>query len=356
MTVDLSLPAGLALPTGRPRDVLCVGTALVDHLVLVPDGLPAELGFAKGSMSLVDVAGAAAIRAAVGEGRVRSGGTVANTAVGVASFGGRAVYVGSVGDDEEGGGFAADLEAAGVEAILERHPAGEGEAATGRCVVMVTPDSERTMATALGLGPYLDHGAIDAELVGRVQLAYFDGYVLDFPDGPAILERLVEASRTAGTVLAFGLADAFAVERHRAEVEALVGGPVGLCFANAAEATVLTGSADAAAAAGAIAREGVVAVVTCGADGVVVATTDGQVEVPAEPVVEVVDATGAGDLFTAGFCVGLTRGLDLARSARLGALAASEVISHLGARPEQSLAKLAEARGLLGAPGGAEGA
>ncbi len=353
MTTDLPYPAGWTLPSGRPRDVLCVGTAIVDHLVLVPDGLPGELGFAKGSMNLVDVAGAAAIRTAVGEGRERSGGTVANTAVGVASLGGRAVFVGSVADDAEGAGYAADLEAAGVQAILERHPAGDGEARTGRCVVMVTPDAERTMATALGLGPYLDHAAIDAALVGQVKLAFLDGYVLDFPDAPAILDRLVGAAEEAGTVLAFGLADAFAVERHRARVEGLVGGPVGLCFANEAEATTLTGAADGAAAATVLAREGVVAVVTRGAAGAVVATAAGRIEVPAEPVAEVVDATGGGDLFTAGFCFGVARGVGLGRAARLGGLAASEVIGHLGARPEQSLARLAEARGLLEpAPGG----
>ena len=351
MADHLSPPAGWALGADRPRDVLCLGTALVDHLVLVPDHLPAELGFAKGSMNLVDVAGSGAIRSAVGEGRVRSGGTTANTAVGVASFGGRSAFVGAVGADADGQGYVADLEAAGVEAILERHPAGDGEAATGRCVVMVTPDAERTMATALGLGPYLDHGAIDAGLVGASKLAYLDGYVLDFPDAPAILERLVASAKAVGTVLAFGLADSFVVERHRAALERLVSGPVDLLFANEAEATMLTGAGDGLAAATALAREARVVVVTLGAAGAVVATSAGRVEVAAEPVGEVVDATGAGDLFAAGFCFGVTNGYGLADAARLGALAASEVIGHLGARPEQSLAKLAEARGLLAGSG-----
>lgn len=324
-----------------------MGTALVDHLVLVPDHLPAALGYEKGSMNLVDVAGAAALRAAVGTGQIRSGGTVANTAVGVASFGGSALYVGAVGADEDGHGYAADLEAAGVEAILERHPAGEGEASTGRCVVMVTPDAERTMVTALGLGPFLDHGAIDADLVGTAALAFLDGYVLDFPDGEAIVGRLVDGAAEAGTLLAFGLGDSFVVERHRAAIERLVGGPVGLLFANEDEARSLTGARDGVEAASALVREGLTVVVTRGAEGALVATTDHLVEVAAEPVDEVVDATGAGDLFTAGFCYGVSHGFGIDRSARLGALAAGEVIGHLGARPDQSLAKLAASRGLL---------
>lgn len=327
--------------------MVCVGTALVDHLVHVPDHLPASLGFEKGSMNLVDAAASAAIRASVGEGRSRSGGTVANTAVGVASLGGSAVFVGAVAADEDGHGYAFDLQAAGVEAILERHEPGEGDTTTGRCVVMVTPDAERTMATALGVGPFLDHSAIDAALVGSAKLAYLDGYALDFPDGEAILERLVDAAAASRTVLTFGLADPFVVERHRAAIERLVAGPINLLFANEEEATALTGAIDAAAAAAALVRDDLVVVITRGADGALVATDGHLVEVAADPVEAVVDATGAGDLFAAGFTFGVSQGLGLERSARLGALAASEVIGHLGARPEQSLAKLAASRGLI---------
>jgi len=183
---------------------------------------------------------------------------------------------------------------------------------------------------------------IDADLVGSAKLAFFDGYVLDFPDAEAIVERLVAATQATGTLLAFGLSASLVVDRHRAVIERLVSGPVRLLFANEDEAITLTGEADAHKAASALAGNGMVAVITRGAEGALVATSDHLVEVAADPVTEVVDATGAG------FCFGVARGLGLERAGRLGALAAGEVIGHLGARPERSLAGLAVARGLLG--------
>ncbi len=336
-----------AKPSGVPLDVVCIGTALVDHLAFGEASVLDELGFAKGSMNLVDVATSEAIRARVGEGRQVSGGTTANTAVGVASLGGRSCFLGAVADDADGERYAADLEAAGVEAMLKRLPAGEGDAATGRCIVVVTPDAERTMATALGLGPHLDPNASDAELFSRTRLVYLDGYVLDFPAGEEIVRRVVELAQRTGTSLAFGLGAQLVVERHHALVRELAAGPVDVLLGNEAEMLALSHASDVERAAAALSRDGLVLAATRAADGALVMAEGRRIEVPAETNVTVVDATGAGDMFAAGLCFGLSQGLDVEVAARVGGLAASEAISHLGARPERRLADVVVERGLL---------
>jgi sugar/nucleoside kinase (ribokinase family) len=340
--------AGRARPPDAPKrfDVVCVGNAVMDHLVFAPAGVVESLGLPLGAMTLVDVATAERIRAVVGGGRQVSGGTVTNSAVGVASLGGRPAFIGAVATDDLGDRYAADLEAAGVHAFLQRFasdPAG-GEAATGCCFVIVTPNAERTMATALGVAGRLDANGIDVEVVGAAELVYFDGYVLDLPDASALVERLLGAARDAGTALALGLSDARLVGRHRGVLEELTGGLVDIVFANESELLTLSGGENAPEALEAIARPGLTVVVTRGANGAMVGTPEGILEVPAVAIDKVVDLTGAGDLFAAGFCFGVTHGCDLAGAARLGALAASEVIGHLGARPESSLADLARAR------------
>ncbi len=343
-----ALPPNLVSRPGRALDVVCIGTALMDHLVFTEHADLERLGFTPGAMTLVDVAATEAIARELGAGRQVSGGTVANTAVGVASLGGRPAFVGAVATDELGARYAADLEAAGVQAILERLPAGSGpEAATGRCHVMVTPDAERTMATALGVSGRLDHGAIDADLLASAKLIYFDGYALDYPDAPELVAKIVEVAQAAETLLAFGLADPLVVERHHAALTQLLDGRVDLVFANEAEALGLTGARDAEEAIGALRRPGLVAVVTRGAAGAVVATEQEAIEVPAAEVEEVVDVTGAGDLFAAGVIFAVARGAELVEAAALGALCAAEIIGHLGARPEVSLAGLARSAGAL---------
>jgi sugar/nucleoside kinase (ribokinase family) len=330
-------------------DVVCVGNALMDHLAFADHDVVAALGLDPGGMTLVDIAATERIEGLVGTGEQVPGGTVTNTAVGIASLGGRPAFIGAVATDDRGRRYAEDLSAAGVHAALQHFPhdpAGD-EAATGRCFVVVTPDAERTMATALGVGGRLDRGGLDEALIASCALVYFDGYVLDLPDAAGLVDRLVELSRAAGVPVALGLSDATLVQRHHARLRTLAGEVVDVLFANEAEAMALTGAASVGSAVERLRRPGLTAAVTCGPAGALLAGAGELIEVPAEDVEEVVDLTGAGDLFAAGFCFGLTRHLGIERSGRLGALAAGEVIGHIGARPRTSLAGLARRRGLI---------
>lgn len=342
-------PNGVVAGQGKTFDVICVGNALMDHLAHAEVEMVESLGFARGAMTLVDIATTERIKTVLGDGRLVPGGTVTNTAVGIASFGGRPAFVGAVATDELGDRYASDLEKCGVHPVLQRFPADPSgdEAATGRCYVIVTPDAERTMATALGAGGRLDSAGIDPGVISGAGLVYFDGYVLDLPDATALVARLIGAARSSDTRVALGLADALLVERHRRVIDELVGELVDFVFANEPEILALTGAPDVASALAAIDRPGLVVAVTRGAAGETVSSASGIVDLPAYDVDEVVDVTGAGDLFAAGFCYGVTHGHDLTDAARLGALAASEVIGHLGARPETSLADLARRHGLL---------
>ncbi|HTW98044.1 MAG TPA: adenosine kinase [Acidimicrobiales bacterium] len=349
-------PGSVREPAGRrqlaPRrtfDVVCVGNALTDHLAFASEDLIGQLGLDPGGMTLVDIATTERIEAVVGAGEQVPGGTVTNTAVGIASFGGRPAFIGAVATDERGRRYAEDLWAAGVHAALQRfeHDPSGDEAATGRCFIVVTPDAERTMATALGVGGRLDRDGLDEELIASSRLVYFDGYVLDLPDAVALVDRLVEVSRGAGTAIALGLSDAALVARHHARLVELSGSAVDILFANESEAMALSGAGDVQEALEQLRRPGLTVVVTCGPAGAVLASEDEVVTIPPDEVEVVVDRTGAGDLFAAGVCYGLTAGLSIERAGELGALAAGEVISHLGARPRTSLAELARRRGLL---------
>lgn len=323
-------------------DVVCIGNAIMDYLVLAERDVLTSLGLAPGGMTLVDIPTTIRVGEVVGASTQVSGGTVTNTAVGIASLGGNPVFIGAVAADDIGDRYAADLEASNVRAVLERFPAdpADPDAATGRCFVLVTPDAERTMVTALGVGARLDRSGIVADELAAARLVYFDGYLLDLPDAEAIVERIFEATRASGGAVAVSLADAMVVERHRSMLARLVE-RVDIVLANEAEVLAFTGETDVSAAVEVIRRPGLLVVATRGAAGALVAADEEIVAVPAAPVQRVVDVTGAGDLFAAGVCYGYTHGLDVATSARLGALAASEVISHLGARPESSLADLA---------------
>lgn len=341
-------------PLARHRryDVTCVGNALMDHLAFADYTVLDELGLVPGAMTLVDVPTTQRIGRRLGSVQQVPGGTVTNTAVGIASLGGSPAFVGAVACDELGDRYAADLEAAGVAAVLERLPLDpdDVEAATGRCFVVITPDAERTMATALGAGGRLDRSGIERGVLEAASLVYFDGYLLDLPDAAAIVERILAVTRASGTALAVGLADAMLVERHRATLGALLVDGVDFVFANESEVLAISGEPSVGGALESMRRPGLVVVATCGPDGALVATDGGISEVPAFPVAHPVDRTGAGDLFAAGFCFGVTHGADLAGAASLGSLAAAEVIAHIGARPETSLAVLAADAGLLPVP------
>lgn len=341
--------------------MVAVGSALVDVLAHAGDDDVSKLGLAKGSMALVDLQRAAAVYGAMGPATEVSGGAAANTAAGVAALGGRAGFVGKVADDELGQVFLHDLSATGVAlGRLTRVPlsdatagggAGEDDAAedraTGRCLVLVTPDGERTMATHLGVASTLAPEDVDEDLVAAARVLYVEGYLWDLGPAKAAIRRAVELCHEADGLVALSLADPFCVERHRREFLGLLQGQVDVLFANEEEIRLLFGAPGFDQAVAACEETGVLSALTRGPAGSVVVAAEGATAVPAEPVDQVVDTTGAGDLYAAGFLYGLTHGLEPKGCARLGGLCAGEVISHLGARPQDDLRRLAAAAGLL---------
>jgi sugar/nucleoside kinase (ribokinase family) len=328
-------------PTAAPPtlDVVAVGNALVDVLSAATDEFLAEQGLYKGATALIDAERARALYERMGPGTEMSGGSAANTAVGVASLGGRSAFVGRVRDDLLGEVFAHDIRAAGVR--FETRPATTGDP-TGRSLVLVSPDAERTMNTFLGAAAQLHPDDVSPALVAAAAVVYLEGYLFDLPDAKAAFRHAARAAHEAGRRVALSLSDTFCVERHRADLLALVQHDVDLLFANEAEICALYEVPTLDDAIEPAVRYCDAAALTRGAKGSVVVSRDELVEVPVHPVPgSVVDTTGAGDLYAAGFLFGFTHGSDLARCGRLGAVAASEVISHLGGRPERPLAELA---------------
>lgn len=329
-------------------DVVAVGSPLVDVLSHAGDAELERLGLAKGSMALVDLERAASIYDAMGPGTEVSGGAAANTVVGVAALGGKAGFIGKVADDELGKVFLHDIAAAGVvSGRTTPAPAGDpsDDRATGRCLVFVTPDGERTMATHLGVASTLGPDDVDDELVTRAQVLYVEGYLWDLGPAKAAIRRAIEAAHGADVLVALTLSDAFCVERHQNEFLGLLHGEVDVLFANEEEIKLLFGARAFDDAVSACEETGVLAALTRGPAGSVVVAAQGPCPVPAEPVETVVDTTGAGDLYAAGFLYGLTHGRDPAACARLGGRCAAEVISHLGARPQADLRRLASDSG-----------
>ncbi len=334
------------LADNRRFDVICVGTALIDHLSFADLSTVAELGLSAGTMTLIDDETAMRARSKLGAAQLVSGGTVANTAAGFASFRGRPAFVGAVAPDEFGERYARDLRAAGVHPMLTEISEGDEHAATGACYVMVTPDQERTMATHLGVSGQLRVDHLSEDLLGECAVCYFDGYLLDFPGADGIVKSLVASAQKHGTALALGLADPFVVERHRESLISLLP-EVSLLFSNHDEILSLGECDDIYKAAERFRHRDMTVVVTRSERGAVVVWEEGMVQIDAVPVERVVDVTGAGDLFAAGMLYGCVREADYRIGAELGALAASEVISHLGARPERSLLDLAKQSGIL---------
>ncbi len=333
--------------TDREHDLLAVGSPLIDFLSHAGLDVVASLGLQAGAMSLIDGETAARIRDAVGSGEtVVAGGTVANTASGVASLGGHPVYVGAVANDDLGAHFESDLQAVGVHPILEHlSVAPEETTGTGICYVIVTPDHQRTMATMLGVSGALGHDTITASIVSSASLVYFDGYMLDFADSGPVIETILTLAKASSTNVALGLADPFVVSRHGDRLRELIA-RVDLVFSNRDEAIALTEASNIEAAIESIRAMGTAVVVTDGASGAYLANADGVVHVDAAAA-NVEDTTGAGDLFAAGVCFGATHGLDAEACGKLGALCAAEAISHMGARPSTSLRQLAEQASLI---------
>lgn len=315
-------------------DVTGVGNAIVDVLAHAADAFLGAEGLQKGTMTLIDAERAEALYRRMGPAIECSGGSAANTMAGIASLGGRAAYIGKVRDDQLGQVFAHDLRAAGVD---YRTPAAGDGPPTARCLVFVTPDAQRTMQTYLGASATLGPEAIDADLVRGSKITYLEGYLFDPEPARRAFVRAAEIAHAASREVALTLSDPFCVDRHRLEFQHLVERHVDILFANEHEALALYETGEIEAAIESLRDRTRVTVITRSEKGSLV-LNDGEVhEISAEQVPQVVDTTGAGDLFAAGFLYGLCRGQDLATCGRLASLAAAEVIAHFGARPEHPL-------------------
>jgi sugar/nucleoside kinase (ribokinase family) len=330
--------------TSAKYDVLGIGNAIFDVLVQTDEGFLAAHGMTKGGMALIDEARAAAIYRDMGPAVEMSGGSAANTIVGLANLGARAAYVGKVKDDQIGRLYTHDIRAAGV--AFETRPASDGPA-TGCSYILVTPDGERTMNTYLGAAQELMPADIDAGQVAASAVLYLEGYLWDPKNAKDAFVKASTIAHDAGRQVALTLSDSFCVDRYRGEfLDLMRNGTVDLVFANEAELHSLYQTADFDTALKQLRADAKLGVVTRSEKGCVVASTDGVTAVPAFPIDKMVDTTGAGDLFAAGFLFGLVRGADHAKAGRLGALAAAEIIQHIGARPQASLKELAQQNGL----------
>ena len=324
-------------------DVLGIGNAIVDVIARTEDDFLVRHAMNKGSMALIDEARAEAIYGAMGPAIEISGGSGANTIAGVASFGARAAFVGKVKDDPLGKAFAHDIRAAGV-AFTTPHAA-DGPS-TARSYILVTPDGERTMNTFLGAAQNLTPADLDEKQIAAASITYLEGYLWDPPPAKQAFLKAAEIAHRAERIVALTLSDAFCVDRYRDEFLNLMRtGAVDLIFANESELRSLYQTADFDTAVVALRNDVKLAAVTRSEKGCIVVSRESNEVVAAAPIEKLVDATGAGDLFAAGFLVGLALDADYRTAARLGALAAAEVIQHLGARPETSLKALAQENG-----------
>ncbi|HET9355881.1 MAG TPA: adenosine kinase [Sphingomicrobium sp.] len=324
----------------EPRlDVLCIGNAIVDVIADADDAFLAAQGLDKGSMRLIDEAEAVRLYGEMGPARELSGGSAGNTAAGLAALGCKAGFIGQVGEDQLGAIFQHDVESLGVDFIVS---ARLDVGATARSLILVTPDAQRTMNTFLGAAQLLSSSAIDPARIADAAILYLEGYLWD-PEVPrAAMEAAIDAARAAGRKVAFTLSDTFCVERHRAGFWRLLNeGRIDILFANEAEALAMVEADDIEAAKAKLAAVAPTLVVTKSEKGASAIAGGERADVPAEPIERLVDTTGAGDLFAAGFLAGQARGLGLEQSLRLGAVAAAEVIQHYGARPEKDLKVLA---------------
>ncbi|MDA8185458.1 MAG: adenosine kinase [Actinomycetota bacterium] len=333
-------------PAG-PLDVVAIGNALLDVLVDVAPERIERAGLRIAEMALVDLERAEQLLEGLVPVSEVSGGSAANTAVGVAALGGQAGYLGKVARDAAGSTFIRDMRQAGVSFRGPAGPAGPASA-TGRCVVMVSPGGERTMATYIGAAGELGPDDLDRALLQRAKIVYLEGYLWDFPLARDAMRLAVDLAHANESLVALSVSDPSCVERHRSEFMALLSEDVDLLFANEAEATSLLGSGSLDDVARALDESGVVAAVTMGAGGSLVVAPEGTARVPAAPVATaVVDTTGAGDLYAAGFLFGLARGADPETSARIGSVCAAEVVTHYGARPVADLGALVADAGLM---------
>jgi sugar/nucleoside kinase (ribokinase family) len=324
--------------------VLALGHAIVDVLARTDDDQVAALGLEKGTMTLVGGERAKGLYSAISPVAHASGGSAANTAACLASLGGQVRFVGKVADDQLGAVFTEDIRSAGVEYDTPPGPADGPH--TGRCLVLVTPDAEKTMCTDLGAGATVDPADLHVEAIRSARVLYMEGYLCGPPDTTKTVHEAASVARGSGTLVAFSASDPGWVAVQRPALLDFLES-VDVLFANEPEALGLSGRSDLDGAVGALLESCPLLAVTLGADGCLIATPEERIRVPAVEVAQVVDSTGAGDSFAAGFLYGLVNGRDHTTSARLGALAAGEIVSHLGARPLARLSDLAGQAGLI---------
>ena len=324
----------------QPRyDVIAIGNAIVDVVSSCSDELIEEFGMAKGGMTLIDEDGARELYDAMGPAREISGGSAANTLAGLSGMGAQCAFVGQVADDQLGQVFAHDIRAVGIDYDV---PPRAGEPSTARCLIFVTPDGQRTMNTFLGASQFLPASALNEEAIGGASILYLEGYLWDPEEPRAAMRQAIETAGAAGRKVAFTLSDAFVISRYGDDFRALIAdGLIDILFANEVELAAITGEEEFEAGIAKLAPQVETLVVTRSEKGAVALSGSERAEVAAEPA-EVVDTTGAGDLFAAGFLFGLVREESLERSLKRGAIAAAEIISHYGARPLVDLAKLME--------------
>lgn len=325
-------------------DVVAIGNALVDVVAQVGDQFLVEHGVEKGIMTLIDDKRSVELYDAMPPAHEISGGSGANTAAGLAALNVTTGYIGKVKDDTLGQIFTHDIRAIGVEFAgpkVSKEEFGE----TGRCLILVSPDGERSMSTALGVSISLTADDLDLDMLQRAGWLYLEGYLFDTDEAKAAYAKAIRAVKEAGGKIAFTVSDPFCVERHREDMLAMIRSDVDLLFANLAEIRSLYQTENLDDALAAVSKDVAMAAVTRSADGATVVTPDGQFTVAPEAV-NVVDTTGAGDLFASGFLAGMVRGRSVEDCARMGCLAAGEVISHLGARPEEDLIALMARHGV----------
>lgn len=322
--------------------VIAIGNAIVDVMAPCDDALIERFGMTCGGMTLIDTDRAKELYAAMGPAREISGGSAANTLAGLAALGARCAFIGQVADDQLGEVFAHDIRAGGIKFDTA---ARAGDPPTARCLIFVTPDGQRTMNTFLGASQFLPAAALDEAAIADAEILYLEGYLWDPEEPRAAMRRAIAAAKNAGRKVAFTLSDAFVIERHGADFRAMIEtGDIDILFANHVELASLTGHDDFHAGIDALKDKVPMLVVTRSEQGAVAAHAGQVYEVPAEPVAHVVDTTGAGDLFAAGFLHGHVNGRPVDECLTLGAICAAEIISHYGARPEADLKELAAQR------------
>ena len=325
------------MTNAKTYDVVAIGNAIVDVMAFADDSVITQHGMRKGGMTLIDQARGDTLYAAMATAVEVSGGSAANTLAGMASLGAKTAFIGKVANDELGRIFRHDLNAVGVK--FDSTPSVLG-AGTGRCLILVTPDGQRTMNTYLGAAGTLDQHDVDAGLLQAAKIYYTEGYMWNEPSTKEAIRGGFKIAKDAGTKIAFSLSDAFCVEGHRAEFLAMIADDFDILFCNEAEAKALYPEKSFAEVLDTLQGQCEIVAVTCGEQGSQILTKNERIHVAAVPVAQLVDTTGAGDLYAAGFMYGLTNGLPLAECGRLGSACASDVITHLGARAQKPLKRL----------------